>query len=715
MKKRLIQIPFVIIGILFFGCTDDTPLGVEQHTLNTPNSPPAIAESNLTDGDDFSVGYYNGNIRSDMMNLEWEASEDENFLAYKIFRAISNGPVEDISEGFEGGSLPSGWAEYGDCSGWEITNDVAYEGSYSVQSNPDTCYNGYDYLEKTITVPQDAYIFISFYANGYSYFGGGWGEGRFIINGSTYDYWYQDYGWQYYSYSYYTGFNTEITLQWRWYGDYYTSGLLDNIEISGVEGGEVSYSLIETLNDKNTSSFWDTTLTQNQYYTYKVATIVEQGTYTVDDVEIKTPLWQVPSNINYEILSPEVVEVIWEDNSESESSFKVYVEEYNYWDYENVSSYSSSQDDTSMVVSGLSIDTQYRIGVKAYNTWESTDTTYSNSFQIAFDPPTYLNASAVSDTEAVYLSWNDNTNLEDGFEIFRKVEPNSNYESIGFSNANETYFYDYINTEDFKFDTTYYYKVRAYNNYADTVYTNFSSDEYFTFTLPIPNNLNVNQQGGSKLVDLSWYDSSSLEDGFEIERDTGSGFVLLTTVSANTTSYTDTDTANFVYDETYTYRIRAYNDYSGTIYTNYSNDASVTISEVTFLNEGFEGGTLPDGWIQWTDGGYGWSVSSNYVYEGNYSIHGGGGYNDTEYLEVIINVPEYTYIDISFYQYENDTSGDGDLYINGSYQFDWDSSGGWYEKTTQYYTGSSTEITLQWRYSTSSYGDVYLDNIQVTW
>ena len=623
MKKTIILIPFVIIGILFFGCTDETPLGIEQHTLDIPNSPPAIAESNLTDGDDFSVGYYNGNIRSDMVHLEWEASEDENFLAYKIFRA-TGGYGGDISEGFEGGSLPSGWTEYGDNGGWYVTSgdsmNYPYSGDYFIQSNYG--YYDYEYLEKTITVPQNEYIFISFYGANSEYYWDNDSNGRLYINGSYYDDWgyYPIWGegWQYYSYSYYTGSNTEITLQWLWYTGYYGYGLLDNIEISGVEGGELSYSLVETLNDKNTSAFWDTTLTQNQYYTYKVATIVEQGTHTVDDIEIKTPLWQVPSNINYEILSPEVVEVIWEDNSESESSFKVYLEEYNEWYgyYETASSQSSSQDDNSMVISGLSTDTQYRIGVKAYNTWESTDTTYSSSFQITFESPS---------------------------------------------------------------------------------------------------NLSANQQGGSKLVDLSWSDNSSLEDGFEIERDTGSGFVLLTTVSANTTSYTDTDTTNFVYDETYTYRVRAYNDYSGMIYTEYSNEASVTISELTGIFVSFEDGQIPSGWSNW---GYsGWYVTNESAYEGNYSIRCYSSYYNNEYLETIINVPQDTYINISF-THKGDDDGDGYFYINGNQYLHWgyDYYGNsWYTYQDSYYTGSNTQITLQWRYSTEYYGYGYLDNIQVTW
>ena len=481
MKKTKVLIPFVIIGVIFWGCTEETPLGIEQHTLDMPNSPPAIAESNLTDGDDFSVGYYNGNIRSDMVNLEWEASEDENFLAYKIFRA-TGGYSTDIFEGFESGSLPSGWTEYGDNGGWYVTSgdsmNYPYSGDYFIQSN--FGYYGYEYLEKTISVPQYSDIFISYYSKGIND-----GDGYFFINGYEYDHWGYDYDGSYWNYNseyYNTGSNTEIVLAWVYSTENYGYGLLDNIEISGVEGGELSYSLIETLNDKNTSAFWDDTLTHNQYYTYKVATIVEQGTHTVDDIEIKTPLWQAPGNVTYEILSPEVVEVTWEDNSESETSFKVYVDEYNYWDFETISNQTSDQDNTSIVITDLDLNILYRLGVKAYNAWEQTDTTYSSSFEINFDPPS---------------------------------------------------------------------------------------------------NLNANQQGGSKLVDLYWNDNSSLEDGFEIERDMGTGFELLTTVGSNTTSYTDTDTTNFEYDSTYTYRIRAYNDYSGTVYTNYSNDASVMISETS--------------------------------------------------------------------------------------------------------------------------------------
>lgn len=721
MNNNKRQYLILCLSILFWSCSEKSPLEIEHHVLDSPDSPPIIEESILMNGDDFSVGYYNGNIRSDQVSLVWDASEDENFLAYKIFRAYGSDPAsQGIFEGFESASL-SGWNEYGDCGGWNVTNNYSYDGSYSIQSNSDAdCIDSINYLEKTIAVPQNEYIFISFYTNGETPYGG-YGAGELRINNIYIDYWSNINYWQNQSYTYYTGSNTEISLEWRWYSDYYSFGLLDNIEISIAGDSNVAYSLIKTLNDKNKFTFLDTMLTQNQYYTYKVATIVEQGTHTVDNIHIKTPLWEVPSNIQYEILSPEVVEVNWKDNSESESSFIVYLEklEQTDWDwfpeYEPIGWQSSSQDDTSMVFSGLSTDIEYRFGVKAKNSWEETDTTYSNIFTILFNPPTSLNASLTGTEEVVYLSWDDNSTLENGVEIFRRIEPNFNYESIGFSNEDENYFYDFISIEDFKFDSSYAYSVRAFNNYADTIYTDFSNPEYISFTLDPPNSFSANQQVGSKLVDLIWYDNSLLESGFEIERDTGNGFELLTTVSANTTNYTDTDTTSFEYGSTYTYRIRAYNDYSQVVYTDYSTEESVTLLELQFLNEGFEGGVLPYGWSQWTSGGNGCSISSQSVYGGNYSIYCGGGYYDTEYLEVTIDVPQYTYVDISFYQNENDISGDGDLYIDNIPLYDWDNGYGWSYRSTTAYTGANSQITLRWTYNTLVYGNFYLDNIQVTW
>jgi hypothetical protein len=68
-------------------------------------------------------------------------------------------------------------------------------------------------------------------------------------------------------------------------------------------------------------------------------------------------------------------------------------------------------------------------------------------------------------------------------------------------------------------------------------------------------------------LQLTWADNSQNEDGFDIERRTGTtgAFLALTTVGANQRSYTDVNLSN---GTTYCYRVRAFNDAGGSPYSN---------------------------------------------------------------------------------------------------------------------------------------------------
>ncbi|MCK4311624.1 MAG: hypothetical protein KAW88_02695 [Candidatus Cloacimonetes bacterium] len=608
--KTFIVLFILIVGFIFWACSEKDPIGIEQFELAFPGSSPVINSSILTDGVDFSIGYYNGNIRTDRVKLEWAASTDEDFLCYKILK-MEGEETERSFEGFEGGSIPANWNTYGDFGGWYVTDESPFQGNYCARTHEGSY--GYEYLETTMNVQQDTEIFISFWANGYND-----GQGRFRINGSTYDYWYPG-GWCNYSFYYYTGYNTTVTLEWRYDTGYYGFGLLDNVEISGIGG---DFSVVETFNDRNSTTLWDTTLTQNQYYTYKIASIIEQGTHKIDEITIKTPEWQAPDSIEVNGLSLTVIELVWKDNSESETAFTIYVDTLDVTipAFVTIDSLTVNQDVTSKTFNDLDLSPLYRFGVKAINYFEEdTPVTYSADFSFNFDAPTNLNASQIPGLKSIELTWNDNATLESGFEIERKI------------NSSE--------------------------------------------------------------------------------------FELLATIPVyNTIEYTDYDTTSFEYGDTIAYRVRAYNDYDDIIYTDYSNEATVILSELTEIYVDFEDGQFPDDWSTWTSGGTGWYITNFAAYESVYSITCGGGYYDEEYLSTTINVPQYTYISISFYTREEDTSGDGDLYINGIHQFDWDNnSSSWGYESTTYYTGSNSEITLQWEYLTSGYGNTFIDNIQVTW
>lgn len=91
-------------------------------------------------------------------------------------------------------------------------------------------------------------------------------------------------------------------------------------------------------------------------------------------------------------------------------------------------------------------------------------------------------------------------------------------------------------------------------------------NQWLVFTPPrAPVNLTVTAVSRTR-VDLSWRDTSSDEDGFQIERRTGSGaFARLARVGPDTGAYQDlTVGANL----TYTYRLRSYNARGVSIFSN---------------------------------------------------------------------------------------------------------------------------------------------------
>lgn len=96
--------------------------------------------------------------------------------------------------------------------------------------------------------------------------------------------------------------------------------------------------------------------------------------------------------------------------------------------------------------------------------------------------------------------------------------------------------------------------------------------------LPPPTNLIASARwtGNIWVVDLSWQDNSTDEDGFEIERKEGQTWNKIGQVGANVRNYTDDNNGQgLIENTTYTYRVRAFR---GSDYSSYSNEASTTTS-----------------------------------------------------------------------------------------------------------------------------------------
>lgn len=175
--------------------------------------------------------------------------------------------------------------------------------------------------------------------------------------------------------------------------------------------------------------------------------------------------------------------------------------------------------------------------------------------------PSSLAVSTISNS-STNLSWTNNATNELGIKIERS-EDGTNFTEIGGVPAGTTSFTD-VGLVD---GTVYYYRVRAYNHYEKSQYSNTDNT---TTTLIAPSGLTATAASSTQ-INLSWTDNSAGEDGFKIERSTdGTNYTQIATRGANVTTFSNSSLAHGVL---YYYRVRGYS----TVNSGYSNvDSAIT-------------------------------------------------------------------------------------------------------------------------------------------
>lgn len=316
-------------------------------------------------------------------------------------------------------------------------------------------------------------------------------------------------------------------------------------------------------------------LTPSTEYTFTILANRDLNASAASDpVKVTTPASSgaptAPSSLIGTTLSCSKVQIDWTDNSDNETGFKIERKE-------GTGAYSQigivQANVTSFTDTTVSASKTYTYRIKAYNGFG--DSSYSLELPVTTPPcgdlpqaPSNLAVALTSGT-SVELQWKDNSNNEGCFYLERKVEGGS-YLVVKTLASNTT------STDDLGLtpDTKYYYRIRAFNNYGYSDYSNeVSIKTPSTTSKPeAPTNLSA-AATSCREVSLSWKDNSVIETNFVLERKLeGNAYeIVSSTISANTTTFKDETIEE---GKKYYYRIKATNANGD---SDYSNEVSLTV------------------------------------------------------------------------------------------------------------------------------------------
>ncbi len=182
--------------------------------------------------------------------------------------------------------------------------------------------------------------------------------------------------------------------------------------------------------------------------------------------------------------------------------------------------------------------------------------------------PANLTATALS-SRRIKLNWQDNSNNETGFEIYRSNSSTGDYAIVKTVTANNVTFTDSL----LEPSTTYYYRIKSVGQHGASAYT--ATVSAATQALPAQPTAATGLAGtaqDTKTISLNWNNGAGVLDGVEIWRSplNTANYELVKFVSGSIASYADT--AGLTAGTIYFYKVKKVNE-AGT--SGFSNEISV--------------------------------------------------------------------------------------------------------------------------------------------
>jgi len=180
---------------------------------------------------------------------------------------------------------------------------------------------------------------------------------------------------------------------------------------------------------------------------------------------------------------------------------------------------------------GLASNTTYYTRIRASNGTGASDWATASGTTSSVPAPAAPSANEVivSGVTTATQSWTDNASTEIGFTVQRATNSSFSAGLVSVDVAADTTSHAWTGLTE---GTRYWYRVRANGTDANSAWSNVDAASQ---QLAAPTDMTATAMAG--FYRLSWTDNSAHESNYELWSDSGGGFSLTATLSANTTTY----------------------------------------------------------------------------------------------------------------------------------------------------------------------------------
>ena len=227
----------------------------------------------------------------------------------------------------------------------------------------------------------------------------------------------------------------------------------------------------------NAVSYTDEALIFGTDYTYRVRAFVTPNLYSdySNETTIQT-IFPAPTDLNIQLNSDTEIQINWSDNCDFETGYSI---ERRDGGSSFVEISQVSENVTTYIDNDLIYGLHYYYRVRAFTQLNHSDYTGVVDTILEITAPTNLTATA--NVTEILLEWDDNTNIEENYEIERKID-GEDFAVIATVNQDITNYTD-TNVDNM---VTYFYRVRAITQNNQSEYSNIANATLSNTMLLVP-------------------------------------------------------------------------------------------------------------------------------------------------------------------------------------------------------------------------------------